>query len=171
MYHDAPALEALLPARVAGRDLATWSVGGRCWLEIAFDDDAVIEEILVDMGGPSAIDLSHLAQAVAGRSDTVADPPFFVFAANRPEAEPEITLALFLLLGGAGFHDLDQGADLHNYEVATIAGKEVHVGTTEMIDQTDHQRGRPYLYQTDKSMFVVITDDETWAEEAIGQLP
>ena len=29
----------------------------------------------------------------------------------------------------------------------------------------------PYLYQTDDAMFMVITDDEAWAKDAIAQLP
>ena len=171
VHHDAPSLEATLPTRVAGRDLATWSVGGRCWLEFLFDDDAVIEQILANTSDPSALDLSHLAQAVAGRSDTAADPPYFVLAAHRPEQADEIDLTLVLLLGGARFHDVEAGSDLRNYETVTIAGKEVYVGTADMLDQTEHQRGKPYLYQTDDAMFIVITDDDAWAEDAIGQLP
>jgi len=171
VYHDAPALEATLPTRVAGRDLATWSVAGRCWFEVLVDDDQQIEQILGDTNHPAALDLSHLAQAVAGRSDTSADPPYFVYAANRPVSQDEIDLTLLLLLGGAGFHDVEAGANLDHYEKATIGGKEVYVGTDAMVDQTDHQRGRPYLYQTDRTMYVVITDDPAWAEEAIAQLP
>jgi hypothetical protein len=170
-YHGAPALEATLPTRVAGRDLATWSVAGRCWLEILIDDDAMIAAMLAAAGDPSAVDLSHLAQAVAGRSDTTADPPYFVLAANRPERQEEIDLTLGLLLGGASFRDPAAAADLSNYRKASIAGKEVYVGTTDMIEQTDHQRGTPYLYQTDSAMYVVITDDAAWAEEAFAQLP
>ena len=52
-----------------------------------------------------------------------------------------------------------------------MAGKEVYVGATDMLEQTDHQHGKPYLYQTDATMFVVITDDAAWAEEAFEQLP
>jgi hypothetical protein len=33
--HDVPDLERVLPASVAGRKLATWSVKGRCWVEMA----------------------------------------------------------------------------------------------------------------------------------------
>ena len=171
LHHDAPTLEATLPTRVAGRDLATWSVAGPCWLEYLFDDDAVIEQILAGTSDPSALDLSHLAQAVAGRSDTSADPPYFVFAANRPQSQDEIALTQFLLFGGTRFRDVEAATDLRNYETETISDKEVYVGTTDMLDQTEHQRGKPYLYQTDDAMFMVITDDEAWAKEAIAQLP
>jgi hypothetical protein len=54
-----------------------------------------------------------------------------------------------------------------------IGGKEVAVGPLDVIRQTEHQRGRPYLYGStalDVS-FIVITDDEAWAEEAIRALP
>ena len=40
-----------------------------------------------------------------------------------------------------------------------------------MLDQTEHIRGRPYLYQTDDAMYLVVTDDDKWALEAIKQLP
>ena len=33
--HLAPELEALIPKNVAGRDLATWSLSGRCWVLFA----------------------------------------------------------------------------------------------------------------------------------------
>src|SRR5262245_596836 len=78
-HHDAPALESMLPTRVAGRELGTWSVAGRCWLEIQIVDDARIEELLARFGPQSSIDLAHLAQAVAGRSNVAADPPYIVF--------------------------------------------------------------------------------------------
>ena len=40
-----------------------------------------------------------------------------------------------------------------------------------MLVQDEHQHGRPYLYQTDAYMFLLITDDDSWATDAIGQLP
>jgi hypothetical protein len=169
--HQAPALEAMLPKRVAGRDLATWSLAGRCWFEFLIDDDAVIEEILADVSDPDAVDLSRLAYAVAGRDNPAADPPYFVYAANRPQSEDEIGLTLLLLLGGAAYRDGEAGANLDDYEQVTIAGKRVYVGTSDMLDQTEHQRGKPYYYDTDDAMFIVITDDEGWATEAIGSLP
>jgi hypothetical protein len=45
------------------------------------------------------------------------------------------------------------------------------VGTPDMVTQSEHQRGRPWLYQTSSTMFVVITEDDALAEEAISQLP
>jgi hypothetical protein len=53
----------------------------------------------------------------------------------------------------------------------TIAGKTVHVGSADMVEQVDHQRGIPYLYQGDGYVFLVLTDDPAWAEEALAALP
>lgn len=108
---------------------------------------------------------------MAGRSDTKTDPPFFVFAAVRPESEVEINLALLLLFEGAGFNDVAAGTDLTRHQQNTIAAKQVYVGTLDMLTQDTHQRGRAFLYQNDEYMFVVVTDDDAWAADAIGQLP
>ena len=171
LYHGAPELEAMLPTTVATRDLATWSVGGRCWLEVVIDDDAAIESLMTELGGSSAIDLSHLAQAVAGRSTTGGDPPYFVLATNRPTDERELRMSVAMFLLGAGFTDIDASSDLRSYDQRTIADKQVFVGTPDMLVQSEHQRGTPYLYQNDAAMFIVITDDPSWAEEAIAALP
>jgi hypothetical protein len=108
---------------------------------------------------------------VAGRSDTKSDPPFFVFAAVRPANDDEVQLALLLLFGGARFHDVALASLLAYYKSETIGGKQVYVGTPDMLDQDTHQRGRPFLYQNDQYMFLVITDDDAWAADAIAQLP
>ncbi len=165
----------MLPSTVAGRQLAIWSVRGRCWLEMTLtlsdpDIDALVAGTLSD-GPTTPIEPDHLAYAVAGRSDVQDDPPYFVFGAARPEDENEIDMVRLLMFGGAGFPDLDQASDLRTYKEATIAGKHVWVGTPQMLRQSEHQRGRPYLYQTDEFMFLIITDDDEWAADAIGQLP
>jgi hypothetical protein len=174
--HQAPELEALLPGSVAGRSLARWSVRGRSWPELGSLTPSDIDSLLAPFENPS--DPSHLALAqltygVAGRSDTKTDPPFFVFGAARPQTDDQIAVALFLMFGGAGFHSPDpaKAADLTGYQEKTIAGKQVYVGTVDVLGQDEHQRGRPYLYQTDANMFLVITDDDSWAADAIGQLP
>jgi hypothetical protein len=173
--HQAPGLEALLPARVGGRDLFTWSVRGRCWLEMAYGGtptniDALLAD--VDADDPSQkFDVTHLAMAVAGRSDTKADPPYFVFGMERGDSDEEIMFGLGVLLGGAGYLDPVGGSELSRYQEETISGKQVYVGETAMLRQDEHRRGRPYLYQTDDELFVVITDDDAWAAEALAQLP
>jgi hypothetical protein len=147
---------------------------GRCWPEFlltakAGGVDSFVKTFETPGGAP--IDLDNLAYGVAGRSDTSTDPPYFVWVATRPLDEDEIGLALYLLLGGAGYHDVAAGIDLDNYEEQTVAGKDVRIGTEDMLPQNEHQRGRPYLYQTEDHMFVVVTDDDAWAADAIGQLP
>ena len=172
--HQAQDLEALLPDAVAQRPLASWSVRGRCALELVFEDvpggiDALVSE-LESLGG-SPIDIEQVAYAVAGRSNTVDDPPYFVNAVRRPVDEGEITVNLLTLLGGGGFSDLAAAIELEGFRAETIGGKEVFVGTREMLEQNVHQRGRPYLYQTEDTMFLVIADDEDWAREALANLP
>jgi hypothetical protein len=132
--------------------------------------DALLAD--VDTDDPSQkLDVTRLAMAVAGRSDTKADPPYFVFAMERGESNEEIMFGLGMLLGGAGYLNPVEGGELSRYEKETIAGKQIYVGETAMVSQTAHLRGRPYLYQTDDQVFVVITDDRAWAEEALEQLP
>jgi hypothetical protein len=171
LLHQVPELEAVLPASVAGRQLARWSVRGRCWIEIAFNlPPAEIDAMIAELKASShSGDLSHLMYGVAGRS-VLTDPPFFVFGAGRG-TQDEVEATLALMFGLTGFTDVKNAPDLSLYEERTIAGKTVYVGRADMIRQSEHQRGRPYLYQTDEYMFLVITDDEAWAEDAIRQLP
>lgn len=173
--HQAPEVEAFLPASVAGRPLARWSVRGRCWAEVVLgerpaDIDRLLEPFATP-SDPSGAALADLTYGVAGRSDTKADPPYFVFVAARPRPQDQVDVALVLLFAGAGFHDVSTALDLTGYDERTIAGKQVYVGTEAALDQGEHQRGRPYLYQNDTHMFMVITDDDRWAVDAIGQLP
>jgi hypothetical protein len=175
MLHQAPEVEAMLPGTVAGRSLAKWSVRGRCWAEIVIGDHpAEIDTFLAPFGTSGHADataLAGLTYGVAGRSDTKADPPYFVFVAGRPQDADQITVALVLMFAGAGFHDASGQVDLTGYEERTIAGKQVYVGTADLLDQGEHQRGKPYLYQTDTNMFMVVADDDHWATDALAQLP
>jgi hypothetical protein len=174
-HHDAPDLEATLPAAVAGRPLARWSVAGRCLLDLSFGGGAVSpDEFLrqADTLDPNhTIDPADLRYAVAGRSDVDADPPYFVFGASRPSSDEEIQVTMLLLFAGAGFGDPLGAADLGRYERRTIHSRTVYVGTVEMLAQTEHSRGRPYLYQTDDAMYLVVTDSDDWADQAIAALP
>jgi hypothetical protein len=172
--HQAPEIEAILPATVQGRQLTRWSVRGRCWLQLAFGTSSQMDTFVAMFKtptNPDPVDDTRLVYGVAGRSDTSTDPPYFVFAAVRPEDDDETGLALALVFGLAGFRDVAGATDLTHYKETTIAGKDVFLGTADMVDQDSHQRGKPYLYQDDRHMFVVITDDDAWAAEAIGKLP
>ena len=173
--HQAPEIEAQLPKMVGGRDLAIWSIRGACVLNaltsMQLDEIDAFVAGFETAGDPRLIDLDHVAYGIAGRMDTATDPPFFVFAMARPADEDEIGLNLFLLLAGAGVTDIPGAVNLEGFEAKPIAGKEVFVGTEAMLGQSAHQRGRPYLYQTRDTMFLVVTDDDAWAEEAVGKLP
>jgi hypothetical protein len=173
--HQAPDLEAVLPTTVGGRPLAIWSVVGRCLIEIAFAlPDDQIDALIGKLGaGTDAqrVDITHLTYAVAGRSDTTTDPPYFVFAVGRPQKDSEIGAAMELLFGLIGFTDIKNAPDLTRYQERSIADHTVYVGDAGMLKQDEHQRGRPYLYQTDDALFLVVTDDEAWAKDAISQLP
>jgi hypothetical protein len=172
--HQAPEIEGLLPGIVQGRALTRWSVRGECWLELTIGDASVREQVVAaatTAANPDPVDPDQLVYGVAGRSVNATDPPYFVFAAVRPDQDDEVELALLLLFGGAMYNDIAAGLDLANYDEQTIGGKQVHVGTQTMVVQSEHQRGRPYLYQTDTHLFLVITDDEAWAADAIAQLP
>jgi hypothetical protein len=165
----------MLPEAVQGRSLARWSVAGRCLIEISFalPDDQIDAMIGKLEAGTDAqrVDVSHLTYAVAGRSDTKADPPYFVFAVGRPTKDSEIEAAMTLLFGLIGFTDIQNAPDLTRYQKRSIADHTVYVGDAGMLRQDEHQRGRPYLYQTDDDLFLIVTDDDAWAEDAISQLP
>jgi hypothetical protein len=168
----APELEALIPKNVAGRDLATWSLSGPCWVVFAGSGGDKLKADLEAASSGNPIDLDKLDFAVAGRADVDSDPPYFVWAALRPDDSAENALAVALLFGTARFRiPLREATDLRNYEPTTIGGKEVFVGSLDMIEQDEHQRGSPYLYQNDDYIFIVVTDDDAWAEEALAQLP
>ena len=140
----------------------------------AVSDPASIDPFVAQFktsSNPNPIDDTNLVYGVAGRSDTKTDPPYFVYAAARPANNDEIDLVLYLLFGGARFHDIAAASDLTHYQAQTIAGKQVYVGTADMLAQDTHQRGRPYLYQSDQYVFLVITNDDAWAAGAIDQLP
>jgi hypothetical protein len=175
--HQAPTLEAQLPATIAGRTLSRWSVRGRCALELLLSGTPrSVDELLLEAETPGtpALDIDAVQYAIAGRSDVANHPPYFVFAAARPDDEDEIGLNLFVLLGGGSFVDpaaVGAAAELDGFEDAGIPGKDVFVGSADLLKQTEHQRGRPYLYQTDDAMFLVVTDDEAWAAEAFSKLP
>ena len=59
----------------------------------------------------------------------------------------------------------DQWPQRNRYEL------KAYVGRPDMLRQSEHRRGSPYLYQTDAYMFLLITDDEAWAEDALQQMP
>jgi hypothetical protein len=174
LQHQAPEIEAVLPATVAGHALARWSVRGECWLELAYNTQTDIAAFLAAFttaANPNPNDPAQLVYGVDGRSNTQTDPPYFVFAALRPQNSDEASAAMYLLAGLATYQDPSTAGDLTRYKQETIAGKKVYVGTLAMLAQSVHQRGKPYLYQTDQYTILVITDNDAWAADAIRQLP
>ena len=165
--HDAPEVEELLPGAVAGRPLAAWSVRGEATLRLwgmTPDEIRATSETLAASG----VDLDDIVQATAGRSDVGADPPYFVLAFRIPEAARD-------LLGGHALFASGFTRDTNQMQLddRIVGGRSVSVGPLDLLVQNDHQRGRPYLYGStalDMS-FIVITDDEDWAAEAISELP
>lgn len=174
-HHDVPTLEAMLPERVGQRTLYRWSVHGRCFVDLAYGgtpsgSDAVLKDAdAIDPAHP--LDLEHLSIAVAGRSDTKKDPPYFVWALARPATVEETTLGLTMLFGGASFVDVSAAMDFSSYHQGSMGGKTVYIGTKDMVEQSEHERGVPYLYETDDVLFLVVADDASWAVEAIKKLP
>jgi hypothetical protein len=165
--HEAPDLEAMLPEEVAGRRLATWSVTGLDYLRggpegeqgvlpLLESEQAAFEETAASL----AVEIDEYAMAVAGRSDVEADPPYFVFA-HRIKSVPAVML-------GPG-QTVDR-PDAGPWSLVTLGGRTVLVGTEAMVDQTEHMRGRPYLYDVGDVRFTVFTDDEAWALEALARL-
>ena len=103
-----------------------------------------------------------------GRADTTTDPPYFVFAFRIPADARD-------LLGGYAIASAWFTKETVDWQLEerVIGGKTVEVGPTDLLIQNEHQRGRPYLYGSEAldTSFVVISEDEAWAEEAIRQLP
>jgi hypothetical protein len=54
-----------------------------------------------------------------------------------------------------------------------IGRRRLHIGVSasDLLTQSEHQRGVPYLVTSSECLFIVITDDPAWASAAIAQLP
>lgn len=167
--HQALDVEFALPHRVDGRDLSVWSVAGTCWLWIATKEDWRYDE-LMSLVEEYEIDPADLRYAIAGRADVANDPPYFVFAISAPDDPDARDLAVPMLVAGAGFKNGDL-PPLDEFTEERIAGHVVQVGTREMIDQSEHLRGLPYLIETPGLDIIVVTDERAWAIDAIAQLP
>ena len=80
--HDLPALEAVLPAKIANRDMLRWSAAGWCLVGLSLP-----EPYLTQFKGAiesEHFDVASLQYAIEGRS-FLDDPPFFVQSSrDRP---------------------------------------------------------------------------------------
>lgn len=158
--HDAPELEALLPAVVAGQALYRWSALGINYFGgvggLADEELATLEADLATEG----FTIDDFSQGTAGRSD-LSDRPYLI---------------LVFHVRGVAATDLPLGMHMDNpqagaFEQIVIAGKQVRRGVPEMIEQTDHARGTPYVYASGEYLFTILTEDEEWAADALAQLP
>ncbi len=164
--HQAPEVEALAPATVDGRDLSIWSVKGDTWLEVAGMTPGEISTVRKTVA-EAGVSLDDVAQVIAGRSSVEEDPPYFVYIYRIPPGASDAVLPL--AIGTAGFKN---GLDPSQFQTSTLGGKQVYVGTEDMLDQSEHQRGRPYWYEIDdQTLAIVVTDKEDWAIDALRQLP
>jgi hypothetical protein len=167
-HHGAPEMERLLPPTVGGRPLAIWSMAGRPWLEFGLGERAADFIAICESEG---VDLGEFRTAIAGRVDVSKDPPYFVYAYYKP-VDQDANLALLQFAGGAaGFLDPSWYEDATAFDAVTVSGKEVLLGTEGMLKQDEHQQGRPYVYETDEYLFIVISSEAAWAEDALTQLP
>lgn len=169
--HDDAALEALLPDSVKGRDLTKWSSTGWCLVQGAYSTQAAFARAsaAIDEAG---LNVADLRLALAGRSDTERDPPYFVYVMYEPSDQEAYGVA-FLILVAAGLSAADPAtfADDPSWATQTVGGKEVQVGAQQLVEQSEHLRGRPYVYETNGHLFAVVADDAAWAADALQHLP
>ncbi len=170
MPHDDPGLEARLPKAVKGRELASWSLAGWCWVEESFGSGDGFARAASEIH-ESGVDINELRIALVGRGDTRNDPPYFVWVIQVPASQDADALAVYLLAGAMGAVDPTHFADDRTWKALTVGGKKVQVGSAELVDQSDHQRGKPYIYETDSYLFAILADDPAWAADALRQLP
>jgi hypothetical protein len=119
-------------------------------------DVTALTESLAEEG----LALNDISVAVDGRSDTANDPPYLILAyelAGHPGEEWPDTIGLDNPAAAA-------------FQEADIAGKHVLVGEEAAMEQTEHARGRPYVWNSPKVHYLIVTDDPSWAAEALGAL-
>jgi hypothetical protein len=124
---------------------------------------AMTDEELADLEADLATEgyaIDDFSQGTAGR-DNLDDPPYFV---------------IVLHVRGLLARELPRGISLDHpeagdFEQVTIAGKQLWRGVPEMLTQTEHLRGTPYVYESGEYRFTIVTDDEEWVADALAQLP
>jgi hypothetical protein len=170
--HQARDLEALLPAQVAGRSLAIWSMHGDRWLAMQADTELQARASQLRQADGFAVAISDLAYAVAERSNAQDDPPYAIHVMRRPpDSAPQAQALADLLFTGSLRFRAGFGLQTSTLQSREVGGKPVLVGTPEMLVQDEEQRGRPYLYEADGCVFAVVTDEEAWAADALSRLP
>lgn len=158
--HEAADLEAQLPTTVAGRDLATWSVHGELLVRCINGGGDADVDVFRAAAAQDGLDIDGLSVAIGGRSDVTGDPPYFVLAYR---------------LTGHAPAEFPRGIGVDRPETGTwhkvqIGGKDVFVGEPSMIDQTEHARGWPFVWDGASAHYLVVTDDDAWAKEVLTAL-
>ena len=158
--HDAQDVENLVPTTIAGRPLAIWSVHGErmvsCITGGTSGDVADLAAALATEG----LGLNDISVVIAGRAVVATDPPYFIFAyqlAGHPGSEFPSTTSV-------------DNPDAVAFHEANIEGKHVLVGETAGMDQSEHARGKPYVWNSPTTHYLIVTDDERWAVEALRSL-
>ena len=158
--HDAPDLEKVVPTVIAGRPLTIWSVHGERMVTCITGGTAADVADLAAALAAEGLGLNDISVVTAGRTDVATDPPYFILAYNlvgHPGSEFPSTTAVDYP-DAAAFHEAD------------IEGKHVLVGETAGMDQSQHVRGRPYVWNSPTIHYLIVTDDEAWAAEALRSL-
>jgi hypothetical protein len=149
-----------MPTSIAGRPLKIWSVRGELFVTcIQGGSAADIDELEASLAA-EGLGLNDFSVVIAGRTDATTDPPYFIVAyqlAGHPGSEfpPSI-----------GVDHPDAAA----FRETQIDGKHVLVGEAAGLDQTEHVVGRPYVWNSPTTHYLIATDDEEWAAEALRSL-
>ncbi len=155
--HEAPDLEAALPKTIAGRPMSMESYHGRLMVICVKGGTAAdVAEVANDLA-TEGLTLADVSVVVDGRADTQADPPYFIIAyrlAGHPGDDWPSTTGLDEP-AAAAFRETD------------IEGKHVLVGEAAAVAQTEHVRGRPYVWDSPTVHYLIVTDDAAWAAEAL----
>jgi hypothetical protein len=162
--HDAPELEATLPATVAGRPLVRWSVAGDNFWKAA--GGKRVRSALTPELAALGVAPTDMEMAVAGREDTRHDPPFIIWVLRFGDLKGvPLTGPLPLALAmGAMRGNVNRG---ENWRDARFAGRQVLIGNRDMISQNRYHVGLPYVWLTNDAIYALVADDEAWAEEVI----
>jgi len=158
--HVVREFEREMPEQIAGRPLEIWSVDGEllvlCFQQGSETDVKNFDAELATEG----LTLGDLSMVIAGRSDHEADPPYFIFAyrlsGHRGDEWPATT----------GLDHPDEAA----FGEADVGGKQVLVGELAAVEQSESARGRPYVWNSPTAHYLIVTDDEAWAAEALESI-
>ena len=159
--HEDPELESMLPSEVAGRALLRWSLRGENAFTLRQRNLSARERAQISSDLASAgVQLADVSVAYAGRA-TPSDPPFLVRAdrfGNVPASELPLDLAV-------------EGKGMPGWKWGFLTGQLVARGEIYMVPQSDHLRGLPYVVRSGNVQFTIVTDEQSWAEQACRGLP